>query len=981
MDKYEYNLRADEIRNLIAEDRYTEAAEIADTVDWRNVKSGNMLCTVSDLYKICKRYEDARDVLLLAYDRNPRGKLIIYSLCELSIKINDVVNAVEYYKEYLQVCGNDTGKYILHYKLLEAQEASLAERISILEEFQKRECKSKWMYELAFLYHRMGLASSCIDECDQIVLFFGEGKYVIKALELKSLHVKELPHDQALLYERLTTPYDEISVPEMNPENPFNTRDLTNILAEGIKEVLPSDETRTEPTMIPTKEITQEMVEPEETDEKVFIVGKVPESAETDSDTKVIPEIPEDTDTKVIPPVEEENDTKVIPEIMPEMPGESEAGEAGSETKVIPPIEEDTDTKAIPTITEHVVDKDVVEYTADTVYEEAAEEEPKEAFVDTEAADEQISMFDESASLSLGKTRVYSKDEIEKALGGSEVTEDYTDEEGHVSFEHNFDDVLTLEGDGQISLVVPEEKRVTKQITGQISLTEALLEYEKSVQEKEKKWSDGIRSQIEKSYDSILKDFDETSKDGLLEQIEEKIENERDTMSALFKEEPEEEVYIIDEDEETKEVTEEPSEETEDEPTPEELSFDRTPFVEGSEETAEPEEPSESEESEEPAEEPEEESAETKESSETSKPAESGDAGMDYLMAFAAAGEERDLAEAAAMESLNKILEEEEQEKAAAASKEDAETEETEPAKPSKEEETSEETEETPEETDSSEEAEEEEEPESTESSADENETDLTPTSLPDHEGFTDAQWHRFESFVQTEVAREQIREALENISEAANRGNVIIGSIDQDSAVELGKELAAEISDRGVLTPQLSKAKASVLNARDVDVIFSERYDSSILIQDADELRDATLENMKRMMSDPEKNILVILTVSHRLKHKFIMDHADLLEYFNVSIDIDALDNAELVRLAREYAYNKEFSIDEMGTLALHRRIDERQTNSHSVLLKEVKEIVDEAIKNATKFKAKHFFDLISGKRYDKNDMIVLGEKDFIEK
>ena len=188
MDKYEYKVRADEIKSLIAEGDYAQAVKIADSIDWRRVKSVMMLCTISDLYKINRRYEDSRDILLLAYERHTGGRLIVYSLCELSIKLGEYVQALEYYKEFVQLAPRDSGRYILQYKLYEAQEVSLEERIEVLEEFKKRDYREKWAYELAYLYHRVGLASKCVEECDEMALWFGEGRYVLKALELKQLH-------------------------------------------------------------------------------------------------------------------------------------------------------------------------------------------------------------------------------------------------------------------------------------------------------------------------------------------------------------------------------------------------------------------------------------------------------------------------------------------------------------------------------------------------------------------------------------------------------------------------------------------------------------------------------------------------------------------------------------------------------------------------------------------------------------------------
>ncbi len=188
MDKYEYKIRAEEINALIAEGKFAEAVEIADTIDWRRVKSVMMLCKISDLYKINRRYPESRDILLLAYEKHPTGRLIVYSLCELSIKMEESVQAIEYYKEFVQIAPKDTGRYILQYRLYEAQDVSLEERIAVLEEFKKRDYREKWAYELAYLYHRIGLTTKCVEECDEMFLWFGEGKYVVKALELKKLH-------------------------------------------------------------------------------------------------------------------------------------------------------------------------------------------------------------------------------------------------------------------------------------------------------------------------------------------------------------------------------------------------------------------------------------------------------------------------------------------------------------------------------------------------------------------------------------------------------------------------------------------------------------------------------------------------------------------------------------------------------------------------------------------------------------------------
>ena len=194
--KYEYKIRAEEIKTLISQKKYVEAAKVADTIDWTRVKSVMMLCTVSDLYKVNRRFDDAKLLLEMANERHRAGRMIIYSLCDLSIKMGEVVQAIEYYKDFVQIAPNDSGRYVLQYKLYEAQDVGLEERIAVLEELKKRDYREKWAYELAYLYHRVGLATKCVEECDELILWFGEGKYVIKAMELKMLHQPLSPAQQ-----------------------------------------------------------------------------------------------------------------------------------------------------------------------------------------------------------------------------------------------------------------------------------------------------------------------------------------------------------------------------------------------------------------------------------------------------------------------------------------------------------------------------------------------------------------------------------------------------------------------------------------------------------------------------------------------------------------------------------------------------------------------------------------------------------------
>lgn len=188
MDKYEYKLKLEQIKNLVAEKDYKTAAEIADTINWRKVKSASTLCMVGEIYDRNKRYEDSREILLMAYDRSSVGRNIIYRLALVALKMGNIEEAKEYYDEFLEIAPYDNLRYILRYEIAKVGGASLGELIDILEEFKEREYTEEWAFELAYLYHRAGNSERCVAICDELILWFGDGKYVEKALELKMLY-------------------------------------------------------------------------------------------------------------------------------------------------------------------------------------------------------------------------------------------------------------------------------------------------------------------------------------------------------------------------------------------------------------------------------------------------------------------------------------------------------------------------------------------------------------------------------------------------------------------------------------------------------------------------------------------------------------------------------------------------------------------------------------------------------------------------
>ena len=183
MDKYEYRVKTEQMLEYVEQKQYKKAMEIADTIDWRRVKNASMLNTVSEIYECNGEYQKSRDVLFLAYDRAPGSRKVIYRLGLLALKLEDTQEASDCYEEFVKVAPRDPNQYILKYKILKTQGADLEEQIRALEDFKKSEYVEKWAYELALLYHEAGMTAKCLEECDDLILWFSEGKYVYKTTE------------------------------------------------------------------------------------------------------------------------------------------------------------------------------------------------------------------------------------------------------------------------------------------------------------------------------------------------------------------------------------------------------------------------------------------------------------------------------------------------------------------------------------------------------------------------------------------------------------------------------------------------------------------------------------------------------------------------------------------------------------------------------------------------------------------------------
>lgn len=985
MDKSEYKLRAEEIKDLISRGEYAQAAEIADTIDWRRVKSVMMLCTISDLYKINRRYEDARDMLLLAYERRPGGRTICYSLCELSIKMEEYVQAIEYYKEFVQVAPKDPGRYILQYKLYEAQDVSLEERIAVLEELKKRDYREKWAYELAYLYHRVGLAARCVEECDELILWFGEGKYVIKAMELKMLHQPLTPEQQEKYDHRFDAPgtqqYSQNYAQDpgygqnetYDPNQGYvqdGSYDPNQGYAQG-GSYDPNQGYAQDGSYDPNQGYVQDGgYEPnqgyvqEETYEQVTGDTRVYETVQPVQPQQA-PAQPAEDDFDIhvkTMDVGQYNTINLQAELaagLREVLSEDHAKETSDSitrsivAPMIDPGDSDTESLDYP---------EIADVSEDDLEPETEQMESSEVFfgetgeigdlsqvpqVETEEILPEEPVVARRTDVVPELSEVQKTPEVQEIVKEPEaqkVQEASRAQEIHevtasapaapvapvtpaapVEPPKELADVLAQESDGQISLVMPEAESIEKQITGQMNIEDILAEWERKKKENLEKREEEVRQHVLQQTGAMFTEFEQAVRDGLLEKLEkEKAADTADTVA--------EDTTDTDEVEELEEITEEPATE---EPV-EELT-EAAPAEEAEQEPVEelPEEDTVEELAEEPAYEPE--------------------------------AEEFEEPEAEIYEQ-EEIVDEEQAEPEEAMDDEPVEEPTAEAVESVDEETASEEIELTAEETPEAGEA-----PEQPERPAVERDKAKV-------RALTREERELYAPFIQSRSAREQLVKAIDNISLAAYTGNVIITGEEGMDTLSLAKNMVREIqATDSNFSGKVAKISGHALNKKDTADTLSKLKNGALIICKASEMNDATANVLHKALQQESQGIVIILEDTKRDIDKFLEKHEKLRECFTARMDVEALSNNTLVAFGKQYAREMEYSIDELGELALHTRIEDMQTIDHVVTVVDVKQIVDEAIAHANKKTLKHFFDVLFAKRYDDEDMIILTEKDFV--
>lgn len=877
MDKYEYKLKLDQMKTLTAENKYKEAAEIADTINWHKIKNVNALIKAGEIYEKVGRYEESRDILLMAYDRSPIGRMIIYRLAEIAIKMGNYAEAKDYYDEFVEIAPHDNLKYVLRYEISKAQGADYGTLITVLEELKEQEYSEEWAFELACLYHKAGMSEKCIDACDELILWFGDGPYVERALELK------------MLYQPLTRQQEE-------KYRQFRQR------KDGVVEVTPEEEL---------------------------------ESGEIVNETIQIPKVklsPERFNTQNL----QEELQKSMQQIMEATEKEEVADSMDNIKKLV----EDIPYLQIP-----------------------KEETPLEQT--------------------------------------AELPHIETDAEIDDSLKTNFKELLAEDGDGQMSLLVPERNMIESQITGQISIDEVLAEWEKTrraaeaaLQEAEQRKLESAKARalqeagdiMERLADVIPKlDSGLTPKDLLDEQylggrpiedgraaemvanMNQILQQEIDRLSTenaqmdeqLAVAEAERMAGLgnaLQEDAESMtDLPDEPEMFGELEPTDELEMFEEPEPIDEPEMFDEPE----------PADELELPAGEMQSGAADEDVTELLAAGVQELLAKESVQEEpvstweaeleADIAAAEAKLSMQ------------TATMTESQTPEKAPALA---------------------------EPETT-GVMDMEEAlleEVTKTiqvepaeDLHAIKKLSKEQKEIFTYFVPIRGMEKQLCQALTGAAgrlssgRSASTGNMIIqggqGSGKTVLATSVIKALQKEI---GKPNGRIGKIEASILNQKDVAVLLEKVAGGCLIIEKAGGISKETAQKLAALLERDTSGVFVIIEDTRMGIEKALSRDVNFAARFSEKINIPIFTNDELVEFAKSYAKELGYTIDEMGVLALYNSISNIQKLDQATTLTEVKEIVDQAIARAERGGLKKAFSIIASQRYDKDDYIILREKDF---
>ena len=826
MDKYEYKLKLDQMKSLTAEGKYEEAAEIADTINWRKIKNINALVKVGEIYEKVGRYDESKDVLLTAYDKSPIGRMIIYRLAEVAVRTKSFDEAKEYYQEFVEIAPHDNLKYVLKYEISKAQGADIGILIGILEELKEQEYSEEWAYELAYLYHKAGMSEKCIDACDELILWFGDGPYVERALELKMLY-QPLTKQQEDKYRTFRQRHD--GVVEVRPEDPLESG-----------EIIP------EPVQIKDVKMSAERFNTQNLQEEL---------------QRSMQEIMNATEKEAV------NDTM----------------------DNIKKLVEDIPYLQIPS---------------------EKEEEPQEE-------------------------EVYQHIE--------------TDEEIDNSLKSNFQEMLVDE-DGQMSLYMQGGRVAEPQVSGQMSIEDVLAEWEKTKRAAEAALQEAEQRKLESAKARALQEAEELL--GRLADVIPMLD------SGLTPKDLLDQKYL--------------SKDGQPNDSAVSMVTNMNQFLQQeidrlSDENAQMDE----------------QLAAVGASPVGDYMANAGVAAEDAAQNVVAAGVQELMAEEELPEiAMPEALAEADDTMEAGTSAEDVEAAilaETarQMAKESVEKEELPEIE-LPGDLDlGKEETAEEILPAIAEPEAFEVPDTISKLSKELREIFT--------YFVPITGMEEQLCQALTGASQhltkgaTAGTGNMIIqGGSGSGKTVLATSMIKALQKETGKPNGKIGKIEASVLNQKDVAALLKKVAGGCLIIEKAGDLSRETALKLSLLLEQDTSGVLVIIEDTKHGIQKALSRDDGFAAKFSEKINIPIFTSDELVSFAKSYANELGYTIDEMGVLALYNSISNIEHADRETTLTEVKEIVDKAVAHSEKGGLKKAFSIITSRRYDEDDYIILREKDF---
>ena len=925
MDKYEYRVKTEQMLSYMDKKAYKKAMEIADTIDWRRVKNASMLCSVSEIYENNGEYQKSRDVLFVAYDRSPGSRKIIYRLGILALKMNDINEATDCYEEFVQLAPKDPNQFILKYKILRAQKAPLSQQIDALVNFKKSEYVEKWAFELAKLYHEAGMTAECLEECDDLILWFSEGKYVYQAMELK------------MRYKPLT-PAQQEKYRQRSEGKSAHFGKIATIRKELPTDIKPQSE-KTE------KDIDSEAAETEMTEEKREVIS---EKASKLSKESVNEGNEEDVKESHVKNHSSEVKHMGTQEAFIKTAGSKRAEESVDRAKSN--LSQKTGTMKIEEILQNwEAQQREAERAIEAEKEKYKEETQKKVSQDTV----QILSADIQKLLDELEGKESEKDDLLFEMPEEEAAEELTSEE--------INDLL-------------EEPEEEPEFENKADLVEALFVLDEE---------EDIDESVEEEFDEedepyeIDEDFLESDEELELPELEEDEElelSELEEDEEFELDETEEEEFVLDENDE-EDLQEEEFDadyEVEDDFFEDETDVDfqedeEDDFIENPTPMEEPEEDDEYEDDfEEDSEDEDDEYEEELDFDEEEDYEEEVDFDEEEDYEEADFDEEEDYEEEADFdeypeeeyEELEEEIEEEEEPIEEIEEIEDTQS----MIKRS---------------------------PGGVVLDTGfvvQGRYDLEAQSeIGLKAGLTEEQKKLFSYFVPVRGMSEQIVDVLEADKRCKKRfgtsrtGNIVIVGRKGTGKTVLAVDVVKAIQKaRKIKHGKVAIVTGEALNKKDVSDVVDKLHGGALIIERAGRMNSRTVRELNELMEEQTGELLFVLEEQRKPLDKLMNANPAFKKKFTSRLELPVFINDELVTFGQTYAKENGYRIDEMGILALYSKIDMMQKEDHAVTVAEVKEVMDTAIAHSQKANVKHLVKRVFKKGTDESDRIILKEDDF---